>query len=114
MNPYEILNVNRTSTVEEIKKAFHKLALLYHPDKNRSVEAIDKFRSIKTAYDILIDTNKRKEYDDKLNFEKELRQKYEQTVQNCKNSTYYYSDSTDELLTSSEEDGVFDLGRYSF
>lgn len=61
---YEILNVPRTADQETIKKAFRKLALQYHPDRNPgNKEAEDKFREATQAYEILSDADKRAAYD---------------------------------------------------
>ncbi|XP_074595205.1 dnaJ homolog subfamily B member 9-like [Brevipalpus obovatus] len=60
---YEILGVKKGATDREIKKAFRKLALQYHPDKNKSKSAESKFREIAEAYDILSDPDKRAKYD---------------------------------------------------
>lgn len=63
-NYYEILEVLREATHEEIKTAYRRLALLYHPDKNPGVqEAEEKFKLISEAYRILSDTEKRQLYD---------------------------------------------------
>lgn len=64
MNFYNILNVPQNATKSEIRKAYHKLVLLYHPDKCSNNDSIDKFHQIQTAYEILCDDAKRKEYDD--------------------------------------------------
>lgn len=63
MNFYEILEVDKSATKQDIKKAYHKLAVLYHPDKNKDPETINKFRDINTAYSIISDDGKRREYD---------------------------------------------------
>lgn len=58
---YEILGVQKTSSKDEIKKAFHKLAHKYHPDKNKGDDA--KFKEVNEAYQILSDDQKRAQYD---------------------------------------------------
>lgn len=60
---YNILNIPNNSTKEEIVKAFRELAKKYHPDKNPSPNASDKFREVFEAYEILKDDEKRKVYD---------------------------------------------------
>ncbi len=61
---YEILGVAKTATDAEIKKAYRKLALQYHPDKNEGkADVAEKFREATEAYEVLSDANKRDQYD---------------------------------------------------
>lgn len=61
---YKTLGVERTATPEEIKKTYRKLALKYHPDRNRgNKEAEEKFKEINEAYEVLGDKAKRARYD---------------------------------------------------
>lgn len=60
---YEILGVSKNASVDEIKKAYRKLALKHHPDKGGTKEDEAKFREVNEAYQILSDPQKRKQYD---------------------------------------------------
>ncbi len=60
---YDILQIKRSATKDEIKKSFRTLALRYHPDKNKNIESKDKFLKIVEAYEILSDDNSRRKYD---------------------------------------------------
>ena len=60
---YEELGVEKTSTTAEIKRAYKKMALKYHPDRNKSPEAEERFKKISSAYEILSDQDKRSSYD---------------------------------------------------
>ncbi len=61
---YKILGVNKSASAEEIKKAYRKLAMKYHPDRNKgNKEAEAKFKEMSEAYAVLSDEEKRKQYD---------------------------------------------------
>lgn len=61
---YSLLGISKTATAEEIKKAFRKLAVKYHPDRNpNNKQAEEKFKEISEAYEVLGDADKRKKYD---------------------------------------------------
>ncbi|HXF94399.1 MAG TPA: molecular chaperone DnaJ [Nitrospiraceae bacterium] len=60
---YEVLGVDRSATRDEIKRAYRQLALKYHPDRNKSPDAAERFREIAEAYAVLSDDAKRREYD---------------------------------------------------
>ena len=60
---YEVLGVSRNATLDEIKKAYRRLALKYHPDRDKSPGAERRFKEINQAYEVLSDAKKRQMYD---------------------------------------------------
>lgn len=60
---YSTLGVPKTASLDEIKKAYRKLALEYHPDRNKTKEAEVKFKEVTKAYEVLSNEEKRKAYD---------------------------------------------------
>src|SRR5699024_1943804 len=61
---YEVLGVSREASEQEIKKAYKRLAMKYHPDRNKGdKDAENKFKEVKEAYEILSDAQKRAAYD---------------------------------------------------
>lgn len=60
---YEVLGVSKNSSADEIKKAYRKMALQWHPDRNKNPEANEKFKEINKAYEVLGDPKKKEVYD---------------------------------------------------
>jgi len=60
---YEVLGISRDATEQDIKRAFRKLAMQWHPDRNKAPEAEAKFKEINEAYAVLSDPEKRRVYD---------------------------------------------------
>lgn len=61
---YSVLGVSKTATEADIKKAYRKLAMKHHPDKNKGDKSSEKkFKEINEAYETLSDPKKRKQYD---------------------------------------------------
>ncbi len=66
-NYYELLGVSNNSSNDEIKKAWRSMSLKYHPDRNKTNEAVDMIRKINEAYEVLGDKFKRSQYDMQMN-----------------------------------------------
>lgn len=66
MNFYEILGVDKNADRDQIRKAYKRLALQWHPDKNNDPEAGEKFREISEAYQVLSDLDKKTKYDQQM------------------------------------------------
>lgn len=60
---YEILEVGRDATEDDIKKSYRRMAMLYHPDKNDAPDAEERFKEVAEAYEVLRDGKKRASYD---------------------------------------------------
>lgn len=60
---YETLGVSENASADEIKKSYRKLARKYHPDINKDESAVDKFKEINAAYEVLSDAEKKSQYD---------------------------------------------------
>src|SRR5919199_1424285 len=60
---YEVLGIQKNASKEEVKNAYRKLALQYHPDRNKAAGAEERFKEISEAYAVLSDDEKRKRYD---------------------------------------------------
>ena len=60
---YEVLGISKTADEKEIKSAYRKLAMKYHPDRNKEPDAEEKFKEVSEAYEVLSDPDKRAKYD---------------------------------------------------
>ena len=60
---YEVLGLGREASEEDLKKAFRRLALEYHPDRNKKEGASERFKEVSEAYQVLTDPTKRSQYD---------------------------------------------------
>ncbi len=60
---YDVLGISKDATKDQIKSAYRKLAMEYHPDRNKSPDAEEKFKEISEAYGVLSDDEKRQQYD---------------------------------------------------
>ena len=63
-NYYDILELEKGADLSEIKRAYRRLSLLYHPDKNKTPEATEKFQQISEAYHVLSNEQSRCKYND--------------------------------------------------
>lgn len=88
-NLYEILGINKTASQEEIKTAYRKLAMKYHPDRNPGDKvAEEKFKNITAAYDVLGDETKRRQYDSMSSYNNQSYENY----WNSNNQQSHYED----------------------
>ena len=61
---YDVLNVNKSASKDDIKKSYRRLAMKFHPDRNKNdTGAEKKFKEVKEAYEVLSDGSKRETYD---------------------------------------------------
>ena len=68
---YDVLELNRNASLDEIRKSFRTLALRYHPDKNKNSESKEKFMKIVEAYETLSDVNGKRNYDESFTIKKD-------------------------------------------
>lgn len=90
MNYYEVLGINEKAKYEEIRKAYHKMAFRYHPDKCQEPDAEEKFKKVVEAYEVLTDPVKRRRYD----LSRKLNDNYDFTLPTdiLKFSKYFFSE----------------------
>lgn len=87
-NHYQTLSISLTATKDEIKKAYRQLALHFHPDRNKSPDAHEKFIKINEAYLILFDDEARVKYDREYKYYYSQKAKTEQTSSSYQEKTY--------------------------
>ncbi|CAD1468117.1 unnamed protein product, partial [Heterotrigona itama] len=106
---YEVLGVKTNATYNEIKSAYYKLTLKYHPDKNKSKSAKEMFHKISEAYDILSKYDTRKQYDRTILIKQDLEYKTKHEY-NYKMKSEHVSQYTDKLHTAGKSmKQVFDF-----
>ena len=106
---YDILNIGKNANQDEIKKAYKKQAIKFHPDKNHSKKAEECFKKVSEAYQILSNPEK-KEFYDKYGDEQEFRNRYYQTHQ------HQYEDDIDpfDIFEMFFNGGTINLNRRNF
>ncbi len=97
-NYYQVLDIDKGSSQEEIKKAFRRMASLYHPDHNPQNlgEAEEKFKEINQAYEVLSDGARRREYDRLI--QQHRQRSREVPMEDFRNWGFAHADILEELV----------------
>lgn len=106
---YSILGVTHNATEEEIKYAYRKLVLRYHPDRNKSPEADIIFRTIQMCYDRLINTDSRRVYNSKIAALTKIREeKIKLLLEGTDTEGYTWDDHATISIVGTDENIVFE------
>jgi DnaJ-class molecular chaperone len=99
-NYYQVLGIDRAAGQEEIKRAFRRMASLYHPDHNPQApkEAEEKFKEMNQAYEVLSDEARRRQYDRLILIQQRRPQRREVTMKEFLNWGFTGTDILEELL----------------
>ena len=97
---YQVLGIDKGANQEEIKRAFRRMASLYHPDHNpwKPKEATEKFKEINQAYEVLSDEPKRRQYDRLLRIQQGRSRRREVTMEDFLNWGFSGGDILEALL----------------
>jgi curved DNA-binding protein CbpA len=110
---YDILEIDKNASQNEIKKSFRRLALKHHPDKNKSFESHQLFLKIVEAYEVLSDLNSRKKYDLTLKIDKSHPTNASETWIPPADLSRYYSYDTIKnwtVIGKAESGGIWEIG----
>ncbi|MCB0487587.1 MAG: J domain-containing protein [Cyclobacteriaceae bacterium] len=99
---YQIMGVSPRATEAEIKRSYRKLAVLYHPDKNTSIDAEERFKEINEAYETIGDPEKRQQYDYQLRVHSTFHHAHTSTVDSASRRRRAYRAYREEVQSSRE------------
>ncbi len=106
MNYYTILGVSQDAKYREIKAAYRRLALKYHPDRNSSPISENSIKIINAAFEVLSDRDKRRQYDEKATYNNKANKKKDQTQSSS--SSPHFNSSSNTVYSNSDRSSTDD------